>query len=317
MSKALKSDGFCGQMYNQDGIFTVGQGRLDDTAWNQPATGTNVTVANVGRVYLPGGENNDAGYKGAENGKVAITFWTSLFANSGQNSSTYHIENIHEYLVAQKQIPYTIAVFLNDDLGPIDRIKSLKEKVLPALKARFSKISNDPAYRSIAGQSTAGTNSFDTIWMGTDIISKGIGGSPSLVCFGCHGGLGSCPTLEPGCTPKNDAYSKEIAFCPARSIRWTGTVGTCDIYGTVAERAATDCPKPNGQVPTGPGAIDASACKATWLTENRAVANAMKTKGMPYQLFVITGGGHDPNTWGGVALAHQLRWIFKDITCAM
>jgi len=264
---------------------------------------------NVGRVYLPGGQT---AYDAAVSGKVALTFWTSLFADAGQNAGTFHIENIHEYLVAQGQIPYTIAVFLNDDLSPIERIKKLKATTLPALKAAFSKISDDPAYRMIAGQSTAGANSFDTVWMGTDIVSKGIGGSPSLVCFGCHGGLGNCPSVDPNCTPKNDAYSTEIAFCPARKIRWSATVGTCDIFGTLADRLAAGCGGDSGA-----GGVDASTCKATWLTANRDVANAMKTKGMPYQLFVVSQGGHTPSTWGGIALAYQLRWVFKDTTFAM
>lgn len=309
MSVALRTDGFCGSQYNQDGIFNVGQTRLDDAAWNQSASGTSVMVTNVGRVYLPGGQ---AGYDAATNGKVAISFWTSVFTNTSQNSSTYHIDNIHEYLVAQKQIPYTLVVYLADDLNGVDRIKSLKEKVLPALKATFPKISDDPAYRVIAGQSSAGGNAFDTMWMGSDIVSKGIGGSPALVCFTCMGGQGLCPPSEPACSALNDTYSREIAFCPARKVRWTGTVGGCDIYGSLAERVAAGCTPLSGA-----GEVDASQCKATYITANTAVANAFKAKGVPYQLFIIDKGAHAPATWGGIALAYQIRWVFKDIMCAM
>lgn len=303
----MKTTGFCGEMYNQDGVFPVGQGRLDANAYNQAIDSNNIInnpVPGVMRAYLPGGQ---AAYdKLPANEKVAVTIWTSIFSGF---QGTFKIENIHEYLVAKKEMPYTIAIFMGDDLRAPERIKQLKDQVFPALKAKWSKIADDPNYRSIAGQSTAGANAFDVVWLGTDVVAKGIGGSPSFACFTCLAQGGACATE---CADKNQVYKKEIEFCPARPIRWTGTVGTCDIFGTLAERAAAGCPGANEG-----GDIDSSGCKATWLTTNKETTAALKAKGMPHQLFIIDKGNHAHTTWGGVALPHQLRWIFKDITCAM
>lgn len=299
---AMKNDGFCGQPRVQDGIFMLpNSSRPDAAPYNATASGARDNVAGVGGVYLPGGM---AAYNQAEAGKVAVTLWTSAMVNDRSN-----IEKIHEYLVSRNEIPYTIAVFMGGDMKGHERVKQLRDQVFPALKAKYSKISDDPNYRAIAGQSTAGADSFDTIWLGTDVIAKGIGGSPSVVCFTCMGGAGSCMDCAPG-QDKNDTYVKEINFCPARPIRFSGTVGTCDIFGSLEKRLAAGC---SGD--TGAGAVDASPCGATWETANRALANALKAKGVPHQLFVIQGAGHTPTTWSGVVLPDQLRWIFKDITC--
>lgn len=283
--------------YTNDGIFTVNQTTLDGAAKNTSASGTRMNVSGVplvSAVYLP---NGMSAYQAAQ-GEVALTFWLGLFtSNQG-----YNFEGIHDYLIKRGDMPYAIMVYMNIDqnqTGSVPEwITTLKTQTIPKLKAMFPKISDKPSYRSIAGQSTGGTIAWDVVWMGTDVIAKGYGGSPSLTCFGC---------LERG---DNDGYVKDIEFCPKRAIRWSATVGTCDIYGTLEERLQAGC---NGD--TGAGAVDASQCQATWLTLNTNVANALKAKGTPYQLFKVTGGGHTPSTWGQIAAAYQLRWLFKDITC--
>ena len=108
----------------------------------------------------------------------------------------------------------------------------------------------------------------------------------------------------------NDNYERWINACPIKPIRFTGTVGTCDIYATCAQRTAAGC----SGCASG-GQVDASSCMATWLTENQEVTAELEAKGFPHQLFIFRGGGHTPNVWGGYALADQLRWVFKDITC--
>lgn len=307
MSVDLKTSGFCGDQYNQNGIFTIEQARLDETAWSAAATGlkVNAPVEGVAWAYLPGGQ---AGYDAAPSGKVALTIWTSQFANEAQNSSVFHIENIHEYLVAQGQMPYTIAVFMSDDLKADARIAQLRDVILPMLAAKWPKLSQDPNYRAIAGQSTAGGNAFDTVWMGTNLVAKGLGGSPSLVCFTCLGGRGPCAD---SCPEKNSSYVSEIAFCPARAMRFSATVGTCDIFASLVDRTMAGCGSSSG-----PGSVDGSGCGADWLKANENVANAMLDKGVPYQLFKINDGRHVHATWAGWTLPYQLRWLFKDITCA-
>jgi len=299
----MKNDGFCGAMYNQDGIFTIPRSKIDTAATNAALAGggiVNSPVAGVARAYLPGGT---AGYEKAAAGQVALSFWTSGFSGM---EGTHKIENIHEYLVSRGEIPYTIAVFIGGDMKAPDRIKQLKNTIIPALKQKWPKISDDPNYRSMAGQSTAGADSFDVAWLGTDVVAKAIGGSSSVACFTCMGGQGSCAG---DCPDKNNTYVTEVKFCPARPIRFTSTVGTCDIHGTLAERLAAGC---GGGV--GAGDVDASSCKATWPKINRDLMDALKAKGMPYQLFVIQGGGHTPPDWS-YGLAWQLRWAFKDIVC--
>lgn len=312
----LKNDGFCGAKYTQDGIFgdaegdnvKIPKGAMEPAAYSQAlATGATITdlAAPILRVYLPGGT---AGYNAAAAGKVAVSFWTGVLG-SGANSR-FKIENVHEYLVKRNEIPYTIAVFIDGDINGSERVPQLRDVIIPALKARWSKISDDPKYRVIAGQSTAGANAFDTAWMGSDVVSRAIGGSPSLVCFTCLG-RDFCPTAEPGCTITNTRYQKMIQFCPARAVRWSATVGTCDIYGTTAERLAAGC-----GAGAGGGSVDASGCGANWLKTNIDIAKELKKKNMPVQLFVVDKGIHLDETWTATALPHQLRWIFKDITCA-
>lgn len=315
----LKTAEFCGAQYNQDGIFTIPRTRLESGAFSTAANGLSVSnpVPGVTKAYLVGGQ---AEYDKAVAGKVAVTFWWSAFSGD----SNHGISNIHEYLYDRGELPYTIAVFLDTSSETwfeetpantfMKRMSKLRDSVLPALEKKWPKISKDPAYRSLSGQSTAGGEAFDSAWLYTDIIAKGIGGSSSVVCFTCLGGngltAGECGTPAE-CRTKNSSYAKEVMFCPARPIRWTSTVGTCDIAGTLAERLAAGC---SGG--TDPGSVDSSQCKASWLTTNEDLANALKAKGTPYQLFKITGGGHTPTDWS-LALPAQIRWAFKDITCAM
>jgi hypothetical protein len=293
---ALKTDGFCGNQYNQDGVFTISQTKLDADAFNQAATGLTVNnpVPNVSRIYLPGGM---AKYSAAADGKVALSFWTGAFVGS---QDRFHFENVHEYLVNRGEIPYTIAVFTNIETNGDKGGANLKA-IITALKAKYPKISDDPNYRVIAGQSTTGGDAFDIAWLSTDVVAKAIGGSASVVCFTCMGGQQQVP----------DSYQAEVNFCPPRPIRWSATVGTCDIYDTLEHRIAAGC-----SADTGAGAVDASQCQADWLTANKGLQAALKAKGTPAQLFVVTGGGHLHETWGVWAMPWQLRWIFKDITCA-
>lgn len=323
---ALKNSGFCAGQYNQDGVFTIPRTRLEPAGFSQATTGLSVAnpVQGVVKAYLPSGE---AEYLKAKDGEVAVTFWWSAFSND----SAHGISNIHQYLYSRGELPYTIAVFLDNganklfDEGAqgrpgkdfITRMNSLKNTVLPALIAKWPKISKDPAYRSISGQSTAGAEAFDAAWMYTDIIGKGIGGSSSVACFTCMGGNGTSASCNDvmSCRERNTTYAKDVMFCPARPIRWTSTVGTCDIFGTAEERFDPKLvPKCEGGISD--GTVDASQCKATWPTINQDLADALKAKGTPYQLFKITGGEHRPTDWS-IALPAQLRWAFKDITCKM
>ncbi|MDX2019770.1 MAG: hypothetical protein SF187_05970 [Deltaproteobacteria bacterium] len=312
----LKTTGFCGEKYVQDGIFgtkegdntTIPKGAMIPLAYAEPLTaGGTITTdlpQGVGRVYLPGGPD---GYKAAAENKVALSIWTDVLGSA--SNSRFKIENVHEFLVKKNEIPYTIAVFLPDDLNAQERVPQLRT-IIAALQAKWPKISNDPNYRVIAGQSTAGANAFDTMWMGSDVVSRGIGGSPSQVCFTCLG-KDWCPSTDPGCAIKNTRYQRTIAFCPARNVRWSATVGTCDIFGSVGERTAAGCGSSAGK-----GSVDASGCGANWLKTNIEVAQALKAKNMHHQLFVIDKGIHLDEVWTATALPHQLRWIFKDLTCA-
>lgn len=292
---ALKNTGFCGEKYNQDGVHAIEQVKIDAAAFDEPASGMTVQnpVANVKRVYLPGGM---AKYNAAPDGKVALTLWTSLFADV---QDRFHFENVHEHLVKRNEIPYTIAAFVNGEIAGNDRTKL--KGIIDGLRAKYPKISTDPNYIVITGQSTAGGNAFDVAWLNTDLVAKAIGGSASVVCFTCFGGQST----------DEFPYEKEVMFCPARPIRWSATVGTCDIYGTITARMDAGCGSG-----TGAEAVDSSQCGADWLASNRKLQAALKAKGTPAQLFEINRGGHVHEVWGVFAMPWQLRWIFKDITCA-
>lgn len=280
--------------YTNDGTFMVSASALDSAAKNNAAKGQWIGtqgLQGLRDIYMP------PGYEQAEDGRVGVSFWLGAFG--ARNSM--NIEGIHDYLIGRKEIPYTIVVFVNSNNDPgrvPEYIARFKTNTIPGLKAKYPKLAMDPRFRVIGGQSTDGTVAFDAMWMGTDVVSNGIGGSPSMVCFGCLGAVGH-----------NKGYVNHVSFCPKKPIRWTGTVGLCDIWGTLQERLAAKC---DGS--TGAGSVDASTCAASWLPANKELTDALKAKGMPHQLFIMPGG-HSPTTWGGVALAQQLRWVFKDVTC--
>lgn len=322
---AMKTSGFCGEANNQDGVMTFPRGRVEAAAFSfatKPSGFVNNPATGVSKAYLVGGTEE---YAKAKDGEVAVTFWMSGFSNDGAHG----ISNIHEYLYSRGELPYTIAVFLDGGDGKLfaekdfsKRMASLKNTVLPALLAKWPKISKNPNYRSLAGQSTAGAEAFDAAWLYTDIIAKGIAGSASLACFTCLGGQGStaenCHEDLAECAAKNkiknNTYAKEVMFCPARPIRWTTTVGTCDIWGLRHERLAQK--NPSCSDTSDPGSLDESSCKASWPVVNQDLADALKAKGVPFQLIKFVGGTHAPSDWSA-ALPIQIRWAFKDITCKM
>lgn len=299
--------------YTNDGVFQVGQTALEKLSNVAVGGWTAFGAAPIKDIYVPSAAG---GYAAAKNGEVALTFWISAFSDQ-----EFLVRQIHESLIAKGDMPYAIAVRLtySDTANKApEMISDLKTKIIPALKAQYPKISDDPDYRVIVGQSTAGAHAFDVMWMGTDVVSKAIGGSPSLACFSCMELTGSSDS--PGA---NAGYEEEIKFCPKRSVRWSATVGTCDIMASKDERFAAGCCMKGLEqtnplscdAQTGKGDVDVSGCAGNWPTMNKGAAQAMKEKGNAYQLFVIEGGRHAPNTWGGVALSYQMRWIFKDVTC--
>jgi hypothetical protein len=326
MTQSFKDTEFCKSKYNQDGTFGVGsekiaQGPMEPAAYDEAIDVegpdsweiTTGLPAGVKRVFLPGGQ---AKYDMVQ-GEVALIIWMGVLGR--EDNSALKIQNVMQYLVKRGEIPYAIGVFMDDkedakgDSTAPDaptRITALRSVIIPALRSKWGKISQKPEYRLIAGQSTEGAKAFDIAWMGSDVATKALGGSPSLVCFTCLG-KDFCPTADAACTIPNSRYQKTIEFCPARNIRWSAVVGTCDIFPSVLERKNAGC----GEGTNG-GQVDASTCKANWLEVNKQVAGEMAKKGMPHQLFVIDQGGHIRTTWIGSVLPQQLRWLFKDITCA-
>lgn len=253
------------------------------------------------KIYVP------SGYDAAKGGTVGIGFvlgegMRPARTYSGYTGNQFTIEGFTDALARKGEIPTLILVWPAQDGGSVEcrdtrlALDQWRTSLLPFLKTKYSKISNNPDHRVVFGQSTAGAIAFDVAWMGTDIVTKVFSGSGSYVCF------------QRITESDNLGYGKLARSCPAKPIRVAMSVGKCDIMGTCEERLAAGC---SGCTPG--GQVDSSQCAATWSTSNADLAAALKEKGYPYQ-FVKTPGGHEPDSWLAY-FGDRLRWLFSDITC--
>ncbi|MDX2020023.1 MAG: hypothetical protein SF187_07260 [Deltaproteobacteria bacterium] len=236
-------------------------------------------------------------YAAAADGKVAFGVVFGNFANP--TSGDYKWQTLLDNLINTKEIPPLILVFSGtniNDPGAGATAKNTFSSALSAVKAKYPKVSMDAKWHVIAGQSTSGAVVFDVVWDNPTVVANAITGSGSYVCF------------MPKAGNSNDGYATMIKGSAAKGVRFSMSVGKCDIYGSIPDRIAAGC---SGTEPGGD--IDKSQCAATWLDVNKEVHNAMTTKSIDHQL-LITSFGHSDQTWA-LWIGDQLRWVFRPITC--
>jgi hypothetical protein len=242
---------------------------------------------------IPAGTNFTTGYKpssyeGAKNGEVGVLMLFSSYA-SASNS----INQVVNKLSFLKEIPSVIVVQPNFGLNDGGKYSALKAE----LKGKFPKISNDPKWYIVTGQSTAGAEAFDAVWDNASVVGSAIIGSASFVCFMAKSGN------------SNSGYANLVKGAAKKDIRLAMVVGTCDIFPDQASRIAATC-----STCTSDACVDGSHCMANWFEVNKAVAAALQEKGYEYQLLVQERGGHSIGTWTAY-FADHLRFIFRPYTC--
>jgi len=300
---------FCDdRAFARSGSFVVGTTPLDPASLVGTGAGQwfNVSTAlQAAGIRASNGIYQPPNYQAAADGRVALVFFTGAF----QPRSSFKVEGILDHLIGRGEIPYALGIFLNvgtDIEAPVQVIANIRAAI-PLLQQTFPKISNDPGMRTIIGQSVQGSLAFEVAWMGTDVIGTAIGGSPYFACFTCTGIMGLADGDRDGNI--NDIPTDWVGACPVKPLRWSATIGSCDIFGTLHERLAAGCP-----ADTHGGAVDASHCSASLLPINQRLHAALTQKGIPSQLFISSVGGHSPGTWS-LALADQLRFVFRPYTC--
>ncbi len=172
--------------------------------------------------------------------------------------------------------------------------------MIAALQAALPKISKDPAWIGVGGQSTAGAEAFDVVWNNPMKAGVAVVGSGSFVCF-----MGSQADQN---SRNNDVYVQRISAAAKKNIRVSLSVGTCDIFSDLAERITAEC----SNCSTG-ACVDASQCRANWQKVNENVAAALQAKGYNYQLQIMTRGQHQTPTQP--SFLNQVRWMFKPMMC--
>jgi hypothetical protein len=168
--------------------------------------------------------------------------------------------------------------------SPSAWVDGVADKLFPALKALYPKLSDKPEMHGAAGGSSWGLGAFHVAWFRPDFARKVLTHSGSVVCFG---------VLKD--------YPKAIASTAPKPLRIAMTVGDCDI---VSSSCTAECTNRHTCM------VDGPPCKADWNAANKAFADALGAKGYPYRLLRQIGPHATyPN------IADDLRWLWRPTVC--
>ena len=204
---------------------------------------------------------------------------------------SWRVPVVFDNLISKKEMPVTVAIFINPGSFPDkmekgkdgkekpksnrspeydtlsdDYSKFLLEEILPDVAKRFSlKLTDDPEGRAISGSSSGAICAFTVAWNHPEAFRK-------VVSF-----IGSYTNIRGG-----NAYPDMIRRADKKPIRVFLQDGSNDLknqYGS-------------------------------WFEANTAMDAVLKEKGYDHQ-FVIGDGAHTPKH-GGSILPDALRWIWHD-----
>ncbi|TWT34547.1 alpha/beta hydrolase-fold protein [Blastopirellula retiformator] len=229
------------------------------------------------QVYVP------AQYDGSQSASLLVCMDGLGFASA---KGAYRVPTILDNLIHKKELPVTIAVFVNpgkipatipggqtlsnrsyeyDSLG--DRYATfLIDEFLP-VALKDLKVTTDPAQRAVCGGSSGGICAFTVAWERPDQFGKVLSN------------IGSYTNIRGGW-----AYPGLI-------------------------RQTKDNPKPI-KVYLQDGVDDLSNLHGSWPLGNHDMAAALQFAGYPYKL-VFTEGGHS-GKWAGEVLPEALKWLWDE-----
>ncbi len=196
----------------------------------------------------------------------------------------FRVPIVFDNLIAKKQMPITIGIFLNPGVMPASKpdslprynrsfeydalsdryAKFLLEEIMPEVSKKY-KLSAKPEDRGLCGASSGGICSFVAAWNRPDQFSK-------VISF-----VGSFTNLRGG--HNLPPLIRKFEPKPLRVYLQDGTADQ-DIYG------------------------------GSWFQGNSEMASALKFAGYDYH-FEIGDGGHS-GTHGAMLLPDALRWIWRD-----
>ncbi len=216
----------------------------------------------------------------------------------------YHVPTVFDNLIYRREMPVTIAVFINPGRRPDQPVSTLKDwgdettnrvqeynalddkyarvivdELLPVLQKQFN-LSADPANHAIAGASSGAIAAFTVAWHRPEQFRKVIST------------IGSYVNMRGG-----DAYPGIIRGTEAKPLRIFMQDGINDYRGTMYFGKPT---------PYNP--------RRDWHSLNLQVAAALQAKG--YDLNYTWGLGTHSNKQGGAILPDMLRWLWRDYSRA-
>jgi enterochelin esterase-like enzyme len=212
----------------------------------------------------------------------------------------YRVPTVFDNLIYRREIPVTIAVFINPGRKPEQPMASASDwgdrstnrpqeynalddkyaqvivnELLPVLNAKY-KISPDPAMRAIGGASSGAIAAFTVAWHRSDQFSKVLST------------IGSFTNLRGG-----HVYPDLIRQNPKKPIRIFLQDGLNDNRALrVADGKTTYNPERD------------------WHAQNRKMVAALTEKG--YDVNFTWGIGTHSNKQGGAILPEMLRWLWRD-----
>lgn len=212
----------------------------------------------------------------------------------------YRVPTVFDNLIYRREIPITIAVFINPGRKPEQPVASASDwgdrstnrpqeynalddkyaqvivnELMPALNAKY-KISTDPANRAIGGASSGAIAAFTVAWHRPDQFSKVLST------------IGSFTNLRGG-----HVYPDLIRQAPKKPIRIFLQDGLNDNRAV----RVTD-----GNTTYNP--------ERDWHAQNRKMVAALTEKG--YDVNYTWGIGTHSGKQGGAILPEMLRWLWRD-----
>jgi enterochelin esterase family protein len=212
----------------------------------------------------------------------------------------YHVPTVFDNLIYRREMPVTIAVFINPGRRPDQPFSTIREwgdnttnrpqeynalddkyahvivdELLPVLRKQFN-LSPDPADHAIAGASSGAIAAFTVAWHRPDQFRRVIST------------IGSFVNIRGG-----DAYPAMIRAAERKPIRVFLQDGVNDFRGT------SFAGKPTSYDP-----------RRDWHALNIQMAAALQAKG--YDLNYTWGIGTHSNKQGGAILPDMLRWLWRD-----
>ena len=262
------------------------------------STSPNPNLNGPAGMMLPAGDGYDSAwvptqYETAASGKVG------LFVAFGEYNTTA-IAAVVRKLVEARETPPIIVAHAQRNANRTDGATNATadyRRILAAFKASHPKLSDDPKWHVISGQSTTGAVVFQVAWDNPTLVAKVIAGSGSFVPF--------MPQYP---------YTTRINGSSGKNTVLSMIVGNCDIFPNCQQRPAYcgACDPTNG------GQVDTSGSGSNWIAANRVVLGEFKKKNYPAHMLVVgteaNPKGHTQATW--IAnMMDQLRFVMRDITC--